>query len=338
MLTYDIEFVEQSEYAYAVARIRALERSLISLSDYTSLATVSVERIPALVGEMTGIKVDHVSVVTDIIERIEESFTHELYLVKSLLLEDEIKRLVSLKYDYELLKILLKKESLTDYEVPSVVSRRSNYSYPVLKSLLEGGHELDTGSRMYAAYFTLKNSRETNGQFIDHECDVAYYNEIFDILADFDNPFLRDYFVREIDACNIVICLRLKLQDAKRSLLRERILPHGSIDLSFLEQGFDLNLESFASRIIFSPLAQVIKNTIKSGDEEEQVSQLERLLDEDLMRYLKESIFVTFGVEPVVAYLWMKEMQVKNLRIILLSKHAGVPAEEIKKHVRGFYG
>ena len=69
-----------------------------------------------------------------------------------------------------------------------------------------------------------------------------------------------------------------------------------------------------------------------------QAAEVEKLLEEELIKNLRESLFVTFGVEPLLTYLWIRDAEVKNLRTVLLSKSAGVSPEEIKKHIRGFYG
>lgn len=332
------EFIEISEYAYAVARIRALETKLIDGKDYNTLISAPGERFFPLFTETAGIKSDGPPVLSALVKSLEESFTESLYMIKSLILKDEVKRLISLKYDYELLKLIIKEERGHKISIPAEISNRSNYSYPLLKSLLEGGKALDTGSIIYETYNSMKNARDLYGKRIDNSCDNSYYSELFQILEEYGNGFLTEYFIREVDANNIMTALRLKVQGAKRTALRERFLPFGNIDISFLEQGFDLNLEGFSVRILFSPLSAALNNTGKTEDEEAQAAEAEKLLEEELIKYLKKSVFVTFGVEPLLTYLWVREIEVKNLRTILLSKSAGVSPEEIKKHIRGFYG
>jgi V/A-type H+-transporting ATPase subunit C len=332
----NVEFVEKSEYAYAVARIRAIETKLVDGKGYNTIIASPMDRFYAVFSEVTGVKADGVSGLGAALKSLEDSFTQTLYLVKSLILEDEINRLVSLKYDYELLKLIVKESKGHEAAIPTEISERSNYSYPVLKSLLEGGKALETGSIILDTYVSLREARDQTGNFIDNRCDRAYYTELFQILDWYGNSFLSEYFIRKIDAVNITTTLRLKLQGAKRSSLRERILPFGSIDASYFEQGIDLNLEGFSSRIIFSPLSRVLSGVGKRDDEEEQIAQVERLLEEELLRYLKESLFVTFGIEPLIAYLWVRETEVRNLRTILLAKNAGIDNDEIKMYVRGY--
>jgi len=338
MLTYNPEFVENSEYAYACAKIRSLETKIVKMSDLRTLLDANLNRFYPLFTEIAPVKGSDAYDSEILLKIMEESFTESFNLVKSIIIEDEIKRLISLKYDYELLKLIVKSQKQAFVEIPEEVSKRSNYSYPVLKALLEGGKVIDTGEIAYNTYVSLINEKETSGRCIDHTCDLSYYSEVFRILENYNNPFIRDFFIRKIDVINIITTLRLKLKGAKRSDLKDRYLPSGSIDVQFFEYGLDLNIEGFASKIIFSPFSSFLNRVVKIEDEEERIEILERLLDESLTSYLKESVFVTFGIEPILSYLWLKEIELKNLRTLLIAKSNLLSAEEIKKHLRGFYG
>jgi len=333
----ELEFEEKTDYSYAVARIRACEKKLLRTAHYSSLINAPPERFPAMFTEIVGIRYPEGGDCREVIREIEEEFTNIFLMVKSLLLEDGYRRLVSLPYDYELLKLIVKDFTPYDWSTFQEVSKRSNYSYPFLKTLLESRKALETGNIIYNTYLSLLEMKNVSGAYIDHYCDVSYFNEVFNIIEQYPNSFIKRYFTLMIDAKNITNMLRLKLREGKRNELRERFMPFGSIDLVYFEHGLDLNLESFASRIIFSPLSSLLNRVEKGAKEEEQVITVERLIDEYLLGYLKESMMVVFGVEPLFAYLWASELQVKNLSLIILSKSSGIEPEQIRSHVRGAY-
>ena len=338
MLIANPVFIENTDYAYAVARVRALETKLINPASLGSLLATPRDKLAGALADTARIKAAGSGDLEAILSGLEESYTQTLYTVKSLLLEDAMKRLVSLRYDYEIMKFIVKEERGHAALLPGELSRRSNYSYPLLKTLLEGGKAFDTGETMSSAYLSLKRMREATGKTIDDACDRAYYTETFAILEGYGNDFLKGYFVRQVDAQNILTTLRLKIKKEKRAAVREMYLPFGSIDVTYLEAGFEMNLDGFATKLVFSPFSAVMKGAVKGPDEQAQVIALERALEEELLKYLKESMFITFGVEPVLTYLWVRENEVKNLRTILLSKAAGLAPEDIKKHLRGFNG
>jgi V/A-type H+-transporting ATPase subunit C len=343
MLTYNPEFVENAEYAYAVARVRALENRLISGSGLGVLIASGVDRFAAQFSDITGI--DGADLTTRrgaerALRVLEDRFTEDYLIVVSLLLDDLPKRLVSLKYDYELLKLIVK-ESYGGVAVPRHIARRSRFSYEGLRDMLEKKRELETGPHMQEVYAGLHagptGTKRMSGREIEHRCDRAYYGELFFLLEEMRNGFLSGYFLREVDAKNILSILRLKLLDGKRSEVDARLLPYGTIDAGYFEQMIDLTLEGFAQRIVFSPLAALLQKVDRAASEQQQAAELEKLIDEDKVNYLHESIFVTFGVEPVVAYLFLKEAELRSLRTILVTKHAGIAESEIKRYVRGAY-
>jgi V/A-type H+-transporting ATPase subunit C len=343
MLIANPVFVENTEYAYAVARVRALETKLIDQAGFSALLAAAPDKFAGALAEAARIKVAGTGGPELLLSGLEESFTQTFLAVKSLLLEVSLKRLVSLKYDYEIVKFIVKEErggagSREAARVPTELSKRSNYSYPLLKTLLEGGKATETGQTMMRAYLALKKLKELTGRVVDDACDSAYFAEAFSILEGCGNDFLDGYFKRQVDAVNILTMLRLKARKEKRAAFRERFLPFGSIDVPHLEAGLELSMEGLAAKLAFNPFSAVIRGAAKGGDEWAQAVALERAFEEELLKYLKESMFVTFGVEPVLAYLWVRENEVKNLRTILLSKASGLSPDEIRRHLRGFHG
>jgi len=330
-------FVEKTEYGYAVARIRALETKLLDETGLNTLLSARDDGFVSTFTEITGIGSAKGTIEVLLVE-LEESFSVTFNLICSLVLEDEMKRLLRLKYDYEILKIILKEEMAPEMHTPVSLLELSNYGYGALKTLLAEGRATQTGEVLFRTYNEVKGLREAGGVEIDTACDRAYYEEVFSLLEQCPNEFIKSYFIFEIDTRNIVMCMRIKVRGMKRSEIRSRYIPLGTIDVEHLEDGLDLNPEGFSSRIVFSPLAGVLREAEKTADEEETVVGIERLCEDALTRYLRESRFVTFGLEPLFAYLRMKEIELANLRTVFMGKISGIPVQEIRKYMRSIYG
>lgn len=328
------EFVENLNYAYAVGLVRALETKLLDETAYSSLLSTKLERFLPLFLEVTGVKGGEKKDPILILDNLEESYNETFARIRSLIIEDEMRRLVSLRYDYELLKIILKEGRVPEIRVSVNLLERSNYGFGKLKTLLENRREIEVGEILFKTYRAFIDKRDAGGREIDHACDCAYYREVFRLLDTCNNDFIRNYFIREIDAVNILTSLRLKIQGKKRSVLKDNYIPFGSIDLRYLEDGFEMNIDGFSSLIQFSPMGVCLASVDRARDEEEQVAQLERLFDNALYRYLKDSIFVTFGIEPLFTFLWLKERELKNLRTIFVGRISGVSPEEIRRYLR----
>ena len=66
-------------------------------------------------------------------------------------------------------------------------------------------------------------------------------------------------------------------------------------------------------------------------------SALEMECDNLITEMIKAAKYDAFGPDPVVAYYYAKLAEIKNVRIILSAKAAGVPTETIKQRVREVY-
>ncbi len=335
---YNIEFTEKDEYAYSVALVRARESRLVDTQTYISLTNASGDRFVQLLSEVTGIRFDSDESPQSMVLKLEENFTETFFLIKSLIQEDAYKRLISLKYDYELLKKLVKNPESGSGYYDLEVSKRSNYSLPILKVLLENEKQMDIGPHLYMAYYYIKTNPDLTGGEIDTICDISYFKEVFEILAEYPNEFLIEYYRSLVDISNILTVLRAKAREIKRSEMRRLIIPFGTLSLDHLEHGYDLSVDALGSRLVFWRFSSILKQVDKSKEVLEQIEELEKLFEEALVKYLRESIFVVFGIEPVFRYLWLNELQLKNLRVIVLLKSAGVEPGEIRKYVRGVYG
>ena len=335
MLLSSLEFVENSEYGFAVARIRALENKLITGAAYNQLINSSKERFIPFLEELSGAGIKEGDNIEDILEKIEWKLTEILYLIKGLLIEDEYKRLISLKYDYELLKLIIKEKKGGSVKSYKHTSMRSNYTYPVMKALIESRSFLDLGQRIADAYQNSIELKSLTGKEIDSICDRSYFDEVFDLLKMKPNVFIEGFFRRKIDIINLTSLLRLKSLGGKRAQIHENFIPNGSIDIEHFEESFDLGFDAIVSRLNFTWFSNIIQSIPKGNNEESNIALVERFLEEGLMRYLKESMYVTFGVEPILSYFFKVELQTNNLRLIVLSRFSGIEADEIRKNVRG---
>jgi V/A-type H+-transporting ATPase subunit C len=64
---------------------------------------------------------------------------------------------------------------------------------------------------------------------------------------------------------------------------------------------------------------------------------LERSVDDLLIQLLKQSREASFGVEPVVAYLLLKEYEIQAVRAVMVGKLNQLPKEKIKERLPSEY-
>ena len=221
-----------------------------------------------------------------------------------------------LKYpnDYHNLKVLLKAEFLkTDAShllidsgtIPAgqmeEMLRKREYS----QMTVEMRAAVDEAIELFA--------KSRDPQEIDLRLDKACYKDMLTDAEESGNDFLKEYVMRKIDSLNIDSFVRLKEIGKPRTFYRRVFLEGGNLDENAIEQQ--------ASGIV----------------NEVGVSGVEKYLDNEKMNFVRDALYVPFGIEPIVGYLEAKEAEVMNLRMILTGKISGMDDALIKERLRETY-
>ena len=75
----------------------------------------------------------------------------------------------------------------------------------------------------------------------------------------------------------------------------------------------------------------------KAFENNHGISEIEKILDDYVISYFKPSKFAILGLDPVIAYLFLKETEIKNLRLIITGMVNKIPAEAIRERLRMSY-
>ena len=67
------------------------------------------------------------------------------------------------------------------------------------------------------------------------------------------------------------------------------------------------------------------------------MTEFEKLCDDAVGDYLAGAQFVPFGEAPLLGYLAARETEYTNLRILLLGRSTGLPADVIRSRLRASY-
>jgi V/A-type H+/Na+-transporting ATPase subunit C len=139
-----------------------------------------------------------------------------------------------------------------------------------------------------------------------------------------------------IDLLNVKTYLRVRRANRTREFLEQALLPCGRLDLTRLVQLGDPP-EMLIDRLLSSSYAHFIGEAIQSYQKTDTLTRFEKLADEFLLNHVKKAKYVTFGPEPLAAFILAKENEVKLIRIIMVGKINQLPAEEIKERLRDVY-
>ena len=83
--------------------------------------------------------------------------------------------------------------------------------------------------------------------------------------------------------------------------------------------------------------SELLETASAKPTDREQYAAVESLLDESMVRFLKDSSMVVIdGIEPIIAFFWRKERNARVIRSVLLAKRADMSPEEIREEFSSF--
>jgi V/A-type H+-transporting ATPase subunit C len=162
------------------------------------------------------------------------------------------------------------------------------------------------------AYYQNKDIRQIDYTIDDFQ---AQYN--LEKAIELDSLFLLGLSRIQIDLNNIRTMLRLKFTKSEE---RKCFLPGGYVEIERLLKGLDTGYEALAPLFFATPYLQVVEIGAAYLMSDGSFLKLERQCEDYTMGYLKTTSQITAGPQPVIAYLLLKENEIRTVRLILTAK------------------
>ena len=329
-----------ADYIYACARVRANEKNLLTHDQLNMMAESKTAEDAmkmlqdAQYGE--GGEVQRPSAY----ERLLLQETERLYrLMKEVAPGEKSFRIFFYPFDYHNIKTLLKAEFLEvdgrgslmeggtiDPAAMAVLVKERNYTgmTPHMRKAVE--ESIDA------------HARTGDPQSIDLICDRECYADISLEAKKTGNLFVQGYVRLLIDTVNLKTFARARQIRQPWSFFASAFLPGGEISEKTFVAGYEEPLQQFAGRIGTSPLAQAAEEGAAGIRESGSFTVLEKLCDDALIKYIKDAKYISVGIEPLVAYIAAKQMEIKSVRIVMAGKLAGISSELLRERLRETYG
>ena len=275
-------------------------------------------------------------------EDYEEVLSSELKRVFSVLYDISPERklvdIMSIKYDYHNAKVLIKgkilKKDFSHMIIPIGMEDPVKLKYaidneyfrdlnPIIREAIEVSLEDFTSNK--------------DPQRIDVIIDKYMFEAISTISKEIKDSFLEKYIKSLIDLTNIKTLLRVKKQNKSRDFLQVVLVEGGAIDNDKLLALLSDSVENIVSKLSYTDYSEVLKQGIEAFSKTGSVSVLEKLSDNYIMDLMKNAKYVSLGIEPVLAYLYAKENEIKIIRIIMVGKLNNIAGEVIRERLRDSY-
>ncbi|MDD3926026.1 MAG: V-type ATPase subunit [bacterium] len=324
-------------YAYATGRIRALQKGLIDeavvrrmLEAPTPEAAFSIMMETPYAAYATG------AGISDYERMLEAGLADAYRLIRSISPDGTLADILIRRYDLHNAKIIIKAERMgIDYRRlmapvgsidPDIVVRAwRDRDWRDLPGWL--------GRIMYRAALMIDNSGDL--YLIDLMIDKSWFDDLR-LWSEERSSYLRSWLTARIDTVNIAGMLRSRVSGWSRERWREVFVEGGKVSRSRLEGLYDLTPEQAASGLTGTDYRREIEEGLEGYREHGSLSYMEALFEARLLEALRSERYVTFGPQPLLAYLLRKEAEVRALRTVMIGKLNGLPHDTIHRRLRGF--
>lgn len=329
--------MNKNDFASVVPKIKVWETKLLNKSFYDKLLdSNSLEEAVGFLQETPyGAELNK-----DNFEKtLNDSYKNLCSELHKSMKDNKIVDLVRLKNDYHNAKTLIKSRVLNNKDFSYILSNNGNINIDSIKVTLKGDGYREIPELLSKAMFEALESFEQtkDSQIIDIVFDRYMFENIVDVSKDINNAFVAGYVQSLIDLTNIKTILRLKKINKDKNFLKKVLIDGGVLSLDFCEGLFNDSVDNLSNKIFFTNYANLINEGVNDYKETNSLSSLERKIDDYLMNYIKDAKYISIGVEPVFAYLYAVETEVKNLRLILAGKLNDVDSEIIRERLRESY-
>ncbi len=331
--------LDDTIYAYAVGRTRALEKRLLEKGQFERMIEASsAEDIIKVLSESDyAAALADLSDIYDFEEVLRAELQSSLELIKRISPRPELIAMMAFRYDVHNLKVLFKAKYLgikSDLLLPAGTLAVDKLQFAVEEEdFRDFPEELRRASETIVEDFPVNR----DPQVIDLHLDQMLFAQLLSDARAFKVKFLEGLFVRQIDLINLKTLIRVKKMGQDREFLKAVLLDGGSLAADRLVGFLEEPLESMITQLAMTEYSELVSEGIRDWIDKGTASRLEKLADDYLTTYLKKGKWTPFGIEPLIGYLWAKEIEIKNIRLLMVGKINRLPAEAIRERIRDGY-
>lgn len=332
--------MNEMQFTQVLPRLRVLETRLLDKSKIDRM----IDSKSAIDSLRVLQETDYSAHITDAkrAEGYEEVLSKELVSVYDNLYKicpvKEIIDLIAVKYDYHNLKVLVKGKILNKDFSELLIPVGAN-DLSKLKYAVENDYYRDLDSLMKECLVKTFADFEINKdpQRVDTIIDKYQFENILNLSKLINHAGINKYVIAFADLTNIKTLLRVKKQKKNKDFLLDVLVQGGSIDKDRLVMLLNEANENIPVKLAHTNYENILKDGIADFTASGSVSTLEKLIDNYIMGMMKDAKYITSGPMPVLAYVYAKENEIKQIRTIMVGKLNNIAEEVIRERLRDAY-
>jgi V/A-type H+/Na+-transporting ATPase subunit C len=318
-------------YPYTYARVAVMKGSLIKPDQWHSLLKMGVNELLRMLQDGNYKKeIDELGADKRNLTALEMALNKNMIrtLAKLKRISDEkvqeVLRVYFLRYDMENFKTIIrgKAAEISNEEIEQLLTPSINYSQEFLLELIKK----ETIQEIVRALpFDVK--KEEDLFEIENGLDRVYVEKLIDLSNQLKGQgrAFKEFLKAELDILNIKIILRLKHENMDNNDIRRYVIHPRKEIAQLIEKDFKGIMKTLRKMKILSLNAD-------NKSESELFTQAEIELDTSLLR--REVLLMhkfPLTVNVILGFMFAKEIEVKNLKVLLKGKQLGLDNAYLEK-------
>lgn len=328
-----------ADFVYASSYVRSREGKLLKAEQLRNMTeSKNIDDICKVLQDAGYGTEGHAITVAnyqEVLKQTEASFIEE---IKELGKGNKVFDIFCYQADYHNIKVLLKAESLGVNRDEILMDSGTIATKDMKNSVKERTYLLLTENMANAIEEAADVHAKTNDpQMIDFICDKYCFADITLAAESSKNRFVEGYVRLWIDTVNLKTFARIKKMGLPWTYFENVFIAGGNVDAKLFISGYDEDFKHLAVRFQATDLINAVSEGGEEIDTKGSFTLLEKICDNLLVEYTRGAKNVTFGIEPLVAYLLARQNEVKAVRILLAGKIAKMDPELIRERLREAY-
>ena len=247
--------------------------------------------------------------------------------------EKSLVEILSCKYDYHNLKVLVK-ENILKEKFDSMYCMLDENEIEAFRELaLKNDEGLSKDFKECLDFFeTTKDPQD-----IDIFIDKKYFEKVLSLAEEFKLEMITEYFKAMIDFINLRTFIRCRKQNQVKETLEKVLIKGGDVETDKILEMFYEDIEILPIKLKAYKIGRVLSKIVEEYKNTNSLNSFEKSMDDYLVEIVRKAKSIHYGAEVIFSFLFAKELEIKNLRLILVGKVNGLSADFIKERLREVY-
>ena len=328
-------------YGYAVARCRAMESRLLDAQAFSRLLDAyditSFFKILSETAYGKYIANSENSNIDVILEQVLQDTYDEF---DSFIPDENLTAILKLPYDFHNIKVILKSILAAQTSTEKRWSLLTYLGSVAPEAFIEA---FETEHFRDLPKFFAKTCEEiwqplqdlnVNMLELEQKLDKALYAQMLTLAEELKSKEIVEWVKLKIDAENLRSLLRLKRFAFQKDKALPFLYEDGNVPVKNMIQLLDEDVLLWETSLENERVGRVFEKVKLLDNFSKDIVTLECAIDNFLLETIRQSRYSADSPANILAFLWGKELEVKNIRVIYVSKSLAQSREEVRGLLR----